>query len=63
MKKLMPPITLVCVSTLILLLPSGCAMFPDASVERGVDEAKIQAIERAARSRGVTVRWVNYPVK
>lgn len=46
-----------------LMVQSGCASLPFPSTERVVDDAKIQAVERAARSRGVKVHWVNYPVK
>ncbi|MBL8518866.1 MAG: hypothetical protein JNM76_18025 [Betaproteobacteria bacterium] len=62
MKRLMPPSASVALAALMLFF-SGCASLPDLSSRRGVDEAKVQAIERAARANGVTIRWVNYPVK
>lgn len=43
------------------LLLSGCASVPDAKSD--VDFAKIARIESAARAVGVTVYWVNLPVK
>lgn len=61
MKRLMPPMSLIAPLAAVLL--SGCASFPDTSAERAIDEERVQAIERAARANGVTIRWVNYPVK
>lgn len=69
MKRLMSPISLAATlaapvsAFAVSLLLSGCASFPDTAAERSVDEAKVQAIERAARANGVTIRWVNYPVR
>lgn len=62
MKRLMPPMSLAVAVTAALLL-SGCASLSDNFAERTLDESKIQAVERAARANGVTIRWVNYPLK
>jgi len=45
---------------LVLVAAAGCASAPapDAS---GNDEARRQAVERAARVHGVTVVWINAP--
>lgn len=45
---------------------AGCATSPTASTDAQpgryyVDGAYVQAVERAARSRGVSVHWVNAP--
>jgi hypothetical protein len=62
MKRLIPARASLALAATTLLL-AGCASLPELSSPRGVDEAKVQAIERAARANGVTIRWVNYPVK
>jgi hypothetical protein len=45
------------------LFTGGCASVSESAPESQIDEAKVSAVERVARSRGVIVRWVNYPVK
>ncbi|MDX2220970.1 MAG: hypothetical protein SF172_18280 [Burkholderiales bacterium] len=65
MKRLMPPMFLAALLSTFAatLLLTGCANLPDTSAERSVDDAKVQAVERAARANGVTIRWVNYPLR
>lgn len=61
MQRILPRMTLSLGCAVMLL--SGCASVIDSHTPRSIDEAKVQAIERAARANGVTVRWVNYPLK
>lgn len=49
-------------------LLGGCASAPNgaslsAAPDDGVDHQRVQAVERAARDRGVLVVWVNRPRK
>ena len=45
---------------LVLFAASGCASVSAPDVG-GNDEARMQAVERAARVHGVTVVWINAP--
>ena len=47
----------------LLALLAGCAGAPVATTSDDVDSAKVAMIERAARSYGTQVIWVNYPRK
>lgn len=45
---------------------SGCASVPNANATGyydNVDSARVAAIENAAKTSGVTVKWINYPQK
>jgi len=45
-------------------LISGCASFSRTNTnayDEDVDTAKVAAIENVAKTRGVVVRWLNYP--
>ncbi len=47
-------------------LISGCASLSNtdpAAYNDDVDTAKVAAIDHVARTRGVLVKWINYPQK
>lgn len=47
-------------------LISGCASFSSkdtTAYNDDVDNAKVSAIENIAKTRGVVVKWVNFPQK
>lgn len=48
-----------------LILIGGCASLSnaDSTAYNNVDAAKVAAIENAAKTSGVTVKWINYPQK
>lgn len=52
-------------ATLLAALLSACAGLPDNMVSppQEIDYAKINAIEAAARARGVSLYWYRYPTK
>ncbi len=50
------------VAAAMTVLASGCASFTARNTSLDdVDTQLVAAIDHAARSRGVEVRWVNYP--
>ncbi len=58
-------IVLIVAASAVALI-SGCASVPNTGAiayNDNVDTARVAAIENVARSRGVTVVWVNYPTK
>ena len=47
-------------------LIGGCASVPTTDTTGyydNVDSARVAAIDNIARTRGVTVKWINYPQK
>ena len=46
-------------------LISGCASYStdNSAYDDNVDVRKVAAIENIAKTRGVTVKWINYPQK
>ncbi|MGI9025186.1 MAG: hypothetical protein ACR2GP_06330 [Burkholderiaceae bacterium] len=57
-------VLIVAASATVLI--SGCASFSNADTNAyndDVDARKVAAIESIAKTRGVTVKWVNYPQK
>lgn len=57
---------LICLLVAATALLAGCATPQTAHTEPQpgryyVDGAYVQAVERAARTRGVTVHWINAP--
>jgi hypothetical protein len=42
---------------------AGCASAPTSAESNGLDNARMQAVERAARVHGVSVVWINAPRK
>ncbi len=54
---------LLLLSTLPLAL-AGCASIDStATAGQDIDQARVAAIESAARNSGVQVHWLNYPRK
>lgn len=41
----------------------SCATAPNIARNDAIDDARIAAIENAAKLNGVTVKWINYPLK
>ena len=56
--------TVLIVAASATALISGCASLPSSDAYYdNVDTAKVAAIENVAKTRGVTVMWINYPQK
>ncbi len=56
-------IVLIVAASAIALI-SGCASVPNTGTAyNDIDSARVAAIENAAKTQGVTVVWINYPIK
>ncbi|MGE5336655.1 MAG: hypothetical protein ACM3PU_02440 [Gemmatimonadota bacterium] len=54
---------LLLLSSLPMALAGCASMDPTASAGQNIDQAKVTAVESAARNSGVQVYWLNYPRK